>query len=88
VMSSSGAAVLAAAYLLPLGYFAWSLYYGSPAGNHPWGATGLEWTTSSPPPPKNFDRQPRIDRSPYDYHAAGQSAGVDPPEAQNAREVR
>ena len=28
VMSSSGAAVLAVAYLLPLGYFAWSLYYG------------------------------------------------------------
>ncbi len=26
VMSSSGAAVLAVAYLLPLGYFAWSLY--------------------------------------------------------------
>ena len=46
VMSSSGAAVLAVAYLLPLGYFAWSLYYGKRAGNNPWDATGLEWTTS------------------------------------------
>jgi cytochrome c oxidase subunit 1 len=88
VMSSSGAAVLAVAYLLPLGYFAWSLYGGKRAGNNPWGATGLEWTTTSPPPPKNFDRQPRVDRSPYDYHAEGQSAGLDPPEVQNAREVR
>ena len=40
VMSSSGAAVLAVAYLLPLGYFAWSLFYGNRAGNNPWGATG------------------------------------------------
>ena len=32
VMSSSGAAVLAVAYLLPLGYFAWSLFYGKRAG--------------------------------------------------------
>jgi cytochrome c oxidase subunit 1 len=88
VLSSSGATVLALAYLLPLGYFAWSLYCGKRAGNNPWGATGLEWTTSSPPPPKNFDRQPRVDRGPYYYHADGQSAGVDPPEVQNARRVR
>ena len=45
VMSSSGAAVLAIAYLLPLGYFAWSLFYGRSGGKNPWGATGLEWTT-------------------------------------------
>jgi len=88
VMSSAGAAVLAAAYLLPLGYLAYSLFYGARAGNNPWKATGLEWTTSSPPPPKNFDRQPRVDRGPYDYHAEGQSAGTDVPELQNAREVR
>ena len=44
VMSSSGAAVLAAAYLLPLGYLTWSLIYERRAGNNPWGATGLEWT--------------------------------------------
>ena len=56
--------------------------------NNPWGATGLEWTTTSPPPPKNFDRQPRVDRAPYDYHAEGMSAGTDPPEVQNARETR
>jgi cytochrome c oxidase subunit 1 len=88
VMSSSGAAVLAAAYLLPLGYFAWSIFYSPRASKNPWDATGLEWTTSSPPPPKNFDRQPRVHRGPYDYHREGQSAGIDPPEVQNAREVQ
>jgi cytochrome c oxidase subunit 1 len=88
VMSSAGAAVLAVAYLLPLGYLAWSLFYGGKAAKNPWGATGLEWTTTSPPPPENFDRQPRVDRAPYDYHAQGMSAGIDPPEMQNARETR
>ena len=80
--------ILAVAYLLPLGYFAWSLLYERSAPKNPWQATGLEWTTESPPPPKNFDRQPRVDRSPYDYHARGQSAGLDPPEVQNERDVQ
>jgi cytochrome c oxidase subunit 1 len=84
-MSSAGAAVLAVAYLLPLGYLTWSLFYGARAGNNPWAATGLEWTTTSPPPPKNFDWQPRVDRPPYDYHAEGLSAGTNRPEVQNAR---
>jgi cytochrome c oxidase subunit 1 len=88
VMSSSGAAILAAAYLMPLGYLTWSLFWGGRAGNNPWDATGLEWTTSSPPPPKNFDRQPRVDREPYDYHAEGGSAELGAPQVQNAREVQ
>jgi cytochrome c oxidase subunit 1 len=87
VMSSSGAAILAAAYLLPLGYLTWSLFWGRPAGNNPWDATGLEWTTTSPPPPKNFDRQPRVDVEPYDYHAEGYSAEIGPPHVQNKRSV-
>ena len=87
IMSSSGAAILAAAYLLPLGYLTWSLFYGKRAGSNPWRATGLEWTTTSPPPPENFDSQPRIDRAPYDYHPEGYSAGLGEPEVQNAREV-
>src|SRR5947209_2800988 len=45
VMSSAGAVVLAAAYLLPLGYFGWSLIWGRRAPRNPWGATGLEWQT-------------------------------------------
>ena len=69
VLSSAGAVVLAAAYLLPLGYLAWSLIWGSRAPRNPWGATGLEWRTASPPPTHNFDRPPRVDVEPYDYHA-------------------
>ncbi len=69
VMSTTGAAVLAVAYLLPLGYFAWSLRFGKPAGDDPWRATGLEWRTASPPPTHNFDQIPTVREAPYDYHA-------------------
>ncbi|SJZ93091.1 cytochrome c oxidase subunit I [Consotaella salsifontis] len=68
VTSSAGAAILAAAYLLPMGYLTWSLFYGRKAGDNPWGATGLEWQTTSPPPRENFVEQPRVDEGPYLYH--------------------
>src|SRR4051794_23637263 len=54
VLSSAGAGILAAAYLLPLGYLGWSLVWGCRAGDNPWDATGLEWRTASPPPRENF----------------------------------
>ena len=37
-----------------------SLRRRTPAGDDPWGGTTLEWATSSPPPPHNFDRLPPI----------------------------
>jgi cytochrome c oxidase subunit I len=33
---------------------------GEPAGDDPWEGNTLEWATSSPPPPYNFDRLPPI----------------------------
>ncbi|HWL80624.1 MAG TPA: cbb3-type cytochrome c oxidase subunit I [Roseomonas sp.] len=68
VMASSGAVLLAAAYLLPMGYLTLSLFRGARATDDPWNATGLEWRTSSPPPPHNFKRMPVVDQGPYLYH--------------------
>ncbi len=67
VLSTAGASVLAVGYLMPMIYFIWSLRYGKIASANPWGATGLEWKTSSPPPLHNFDEMPVVTHDAYDY---------------------
>jgi cytochrome c oxidase subunit 1 len=67
LFSSAGAVVLALGYLMPFGYFAWSLRHGARAGPNPFAAKGLEWQTRSPPPTHNFDRPPIVPARPYDY---------------------
>jgi cytochrome c oxidase subunit 1 len=67
VLSTAGASVLAIGYLLPLIYFLWSLRYGEKAGSNPWRATGLEWTTPSPPPKHNFLETPIVTEEAYNY---------------------
>ena len=67
VMSTAGASILAVGYLLPLVYLILSLWYSADAGPNPWGATGLEWQTSSPPPKHNFDETPVVTEGPYQY---------------------
>jgi cytochrome c oxidase subunit 1 len=69
VLSTAGASILAVGYVLPLIYLLLTLRKKSDAGPNPWGATGLEWTVSSPPPHENFERTPRITGRPYAYHA-------------------
>jgi cytochrome c oxidase subunit I len=69
VMSTAGASILGAGYLIPMLYLVWSLFFGKRVDN-PWGAKGLEWTIPSPPPPHNFDQVPIITGPPYDYDEA------------------
>jgi cytochrome c oxidase subunit 1 len=67
VLSSAGASILGVGYLIPMIYLMWSLRYGRVAGSNPFGASGLEWTTTSPPPTGNFDRTPIVTEGPYSY---------------------
>ena len=67
VMSTAGASILAVGYLLPFAYLLWSLKFGAKAADNPWGATGLEWTTPSPPPTENFPETPVVMSEPYTY---------------------
>jgi cytochrome c oxidase subunit I len=67
VMSTAGASILGVGYFIPLVYFFWSMRYAKAAGNDPWGATGLEWRTPSPPPPENFPETPEVTMPPYIY---------------------
>ncbi|MDQ1473338.1 MAG: cytochrome c oxidase subunit [Bryobacterales bacterium] len=69
VLSSAGASVLGLGFLIPGIYLIWSLKYGKLAGPNPWGATGLEWQTASPPPTENFEITPVITTEAYDYAA-------------------
>src|SRR3989454_2600130 len=73
VMSSAGASVLAVGYLLPMIYFLWSLRYSEVAGSNPWGAVGLEWMTTSPPPTENFAATPIVTWEAYEYPARVES---------------
>ena len=40
---------------------------GGRAAGDPWGATTLEWRTSSPPPLENFVTEPEVSAYPYDF---------------------
>src|SRR5436305_513128 len=60
VTSTAGASILGVGYVLPLFYLIWSLVWGKVAGDNPFGATGLEWKTTSPPPKENFEHTPVV----------------------------
>jgi cytochrome c oxidase subunit 1 len=67
VLSTAGSTILAVGYVLPMVYFLWSMRYGKLAEDNPWGAAGLEWKTSSPPPTFNFDEAPEVTWEAYNY---------------------
>jgi cytochrome c oxidase subunit 1 len=75
-MSTAGASVLGVGFLIPLIYFLWSLRYGKAAGNNPWNAKGLEWTTQSPPTTFHFDVTPTVTEEAYPYAKQEELSGV------------
>jgi len=59
-MSTIGSYVIAASLLIFLVNLVRSLRGGPRAGDDPWEGQTLEWATTSPPPPHNFDELPPV----------------------------
>lgn len=60
MITSGGAFIFALGVLLGLVNFVYSTRRGEIAGDNPWGADTLEWSTRSPPPEFNFVRIPTV----------------------------
>jgi cytochrome c oxidase subunit I len=60
LVSTIGAFLFAATFILLLVNMIVSYRRGDVAGDNPWGAPTLEWATSSPPPPQNFSHIPIV----------------------------
>jgi cytochrome c oxidase subunit I len=72
VASTAGSSLLAFGFIIVVVYLVYALKNGTVAGPNPWGASGLEWRTSSPPPKHNFDATPIVDEDPYTYQRKGE----------------
>ena len=60
LISTIGAFVLGVGVVITFVNIVVSLRSGKRAGNDPWQGNTLEWFTTSPPPPNNFDVIPRV----------------------------
>jgi cytochrome c oxidase subunit 1 len=68
-LATLGAFLIALSVLIFIVNFIISIRKAPSAGDDPWEANTLEWATSSPPPPHNFDRliQVRSERPVFDW---------------------
>jgi cytochrome c oxidase subunit 1 len=55
-----------------------SIKGGKPAGRNPWDATTLEWSAPSPPGHGNFEAEPIVYRSAYEYSVPGAASDFTP----------
>jgi cytochrome c oxidase subunit 1 len=60
LVSSIGAFILGASFLIFIYNVFWTRRNGEIAGNNPWKAATLEWAISSPPPVYNFSVLPQV----------------------------
>jgi cytochrome c oxidase subunit 1 len=65
-LSTLGAYILGAGFLLTAGYLIASLKKKANAPANPWGGSTLEWQTTSPPPYYNFHSPPPVTKGPYE----------------------
>jgi cytochrome c oxidase subunit I len=65
--SSYGSWVLGLGFVVMAVYLIHSLVRGSKAPANPWRSLTMEWETTSPPIPHNFDRTMVLEHGPYDY---------------------
>lgn len=67
VLSTAGSWVLFLGLLIMAVTLIVAMKWGPKAGRNPWGALTLEWMIDSPPPPHNFEENPKITHGPYDH---------------------
>lgn len=60
-LATLGAMVIAASVLVFIGNVIWARKQGALSSENPWGASTLEWATTSPPPSYNFAYLPVVD---------------------------
>jgi cytochrome c oxidase subunit I len=70
-MTYAAFVTIAAQFIFVINLF-WSMFKGPKAGDNPWDATTLEWTTTTPPPHDNFGgKTPVVNHGPYEYGVPG-----------------